>query len=58
LVLKEWISQSDIASKAKPEMWDLLRSPFQSKQSCLHCYMRWLAFYSQLENICMTASFH
>jgi hypothetical protein len=30
-VLPEWISQSNITSKAKPEIWDGTRSPFWAK---------------------------
>jgi len=30
-VLQEWISNSNITSKVKPEMWDAMRSPFRAK---------------------------
>jgi len=31
LFLQEWISQSDVASRAKSEIWDAMRSPFRAK---------------------------
>ena len=30
-VLREWISQNNIASKMKPEIWDARKSPFRAK---------------------------
>jgi hypothetical protein len=53
-VLRKWISQTNITSKTNPEIWDMMRSPFQAKyindSMFIKDLLRWHHFSVTLEN--------